>query len=69
MQPSEKVNILYLDDDRDSCELMRFMLSSIGSGCGVTTDTESREAVSLIEKDLFDLYILDYALPEISGIE
>jgi DNA-binding response OmpR family regulator len=61
--------ILYVDDDRDSCELMSFMLSAIDSGCQVMTVSDSKEAVSLIEDDLFDLYILDFALPEITGVE
>ncbi len=61
--------ILYVDDDKDSCELARIMLSYSGIDCTVISAESSEEALFLIEKESFDLYIFDYVMPEISGVE
>ncbi len=61
--------ILCVDDDTDSCEIMSLMLHDANDNYRVTTVTSSYKALSLIADEPFDLYILDYRLPEMSGIE
>lgn len=61
--PPKKV--LCVEDDRDTCDVLRFVM----------TDYEfiavhsMGEAEALIEKQTFDLYVLDNWLPDGSGIE
>ena len=70
MRLSSKKRILYVDDDRDSCELMSLMLTTfLNTGCQIMTASTPCEAASLMQNDAFDLYILDYTLPDISGVE
>lgn len=61
--------ILYVDDDKDSCEMISFMLGHADENYAVTAALTAKEASALIASQIFDLYILDYALPEISGVE
>ena len=61
--------ILCVEDDKDSCSLIEFMLRQEDDGCVVTSAQTAEEAIDLIEKQSFDLYILDYWLPEMTGVE
>src|SRR5688572_5404266 len=61
--------ILYVDDDKDSCEMISFMLGLSGENYAVTSVFTAQEASELIARQTFDLYIIDYALPEITGVE
>lgn len=66
---SSPCRILYVDDDRDSCDLARVMLNYSDTGCAVTTSDSAEEALLLIDKHSFDIYVFDYWMPDISGIE
>lgn len=57
--------ILCIEDDPDTCEMLGFLLSEYD----FTFVHTPEEAFPLIEKDDFDLYILDNWLPGISGID
>ena len=59
--------VLYVDDDVDGCELMTFWLRN-GRDYEVTTVTQAEAALSLIEKHRFDVYLLDFCLPETTGV-
>lgn len=61
--------ILCIDDDSDSCELIRLMLQHSNADYRITDVLTSSEALSLVATRRFDLYILDYRLADISGIE
>lgn len=61
--------ILFVDDNEDTCELVSFMLKQAEKGYSVTTATTAPKAENFINTEKFDLYILDYRLPEISGVE
>lgn len=61
--------ILYVDDDKDACEMISFLLGHSDENYAVTSVFTAKEASALIANQTFDLYILDYALPEISGVE
>lgn len=69
MSTSTNSRILCVDDDFDSLELIRFMLSRENETYQVMTAASVDEAEKLINKEPFDLYILDYCLPSMSGIQ
>jgi len=61
--------ILYVDDDRDTCEMMEILLGLDHSEYQVTSVCDARKAFDLIESGAFDLYVFDYAMPVFSGVE
>jgi len=61
--------ILCVDDDKDSCEIAELTLRFISSDYEVTTAQSSLDALALIAEQRFDLYILDYWMPQIDGLE
>lgn len=61
--------ILNVDDHNDSREMVNFMLRNSDLNCEIVSADCAESAISLIENQLFDLYILDYSLPAISGVE
>ena len=62
-------HILVVDDDKDTRELIEFLLRQEAKGYDLTIVGTAEEAVDLIADRSFDLYIFDYKLPEMSGIE
>jgi DNA-binding response OmpR family regulator len=66
---SSPCRILYVDDNKDSCELVKAMLHFSDLNYEMVTIESAKEALSLMENQSFDLFILDYSLPDISGIE
>lgn len=61
--------ILCVDDDSDSCEIISLMLQSADENYQITTVSSGNAALNMIADEPFDLYILDYRLPEMSGID
>lgn len=61
------VRILAVDDERPIAELLRLSLARAGYECVCAYD--GVEAANLIEKELFDLILLDIMLPGIDGFE
>ena len=62
-----KVKILCIDDDADTCEMIRVLLEY--SGYEVTTVRTAAEALRLAKSVRFDLYLLDNWLTDGTGIE
>ncbi len=62
-------SILYVDDNADSREVISLMLNIADDNYEVTTVDRADKAISLISGRNYDLYILDYRLPELDGIE
>jgi DNA-binding response OmpR family regulator len=62
---SFRERILCVEDDRDTCEVLRFVMTDYE----FTAVHSIEEALKLIEKSDFDLYVLDNWLPDGSGIE
>ncbi len=58
--------ILYVDDDPDGCELMAYWLKH-EYGCSVTSAIDGAKAKSFIGQEFFDLYLLDYCLPDVTA--
>ncbi len=61
------IRILAVDDERPITELLRMSLSRAGYQCVCAYD--GLEAANLIEKECFDLILLDIMLPGIDGFE
>ncbi len=55
-----------MDDDRDTCELLQFLL---GNDYDFVSAHSVADALRLIESRRFDLYIFDNWMPDGSGIE
>lgn len=60
--------ILYVDDEPDNCEMMRYWLRE-DCGMDVTTALDGQTAMEHIRKEFFDIYLLDYCLPDTTGVE
>jgi CheY-like chemotaxis protein len=60
---------LYLDDDPDSCEMMKLLLSTSFPALSVEALTSGTDALKLAQTAPFDLYILDAIIPGMSGFE
>lgn len=61
MTAGNEIRVLYLEDDEDTLEMVRFMLDL--SGIEVASATTSDEAERLAKSGRFDLYLLDGLLP------
>ena len=61
--------ILCIDDNTRTCNWIRVMLKGAKVNAQVTTATSGREAFDLLHKEHFDLCILEYALPDMSGVQ
>lgn len=61
--------ILYVDDDKDSRELIEFVIKNFSRNYDITAVGTSAEALALLDSQQFDLYILDYRLADMNGVE
>lgn len=61
------IKILIVDDEKPICDLIDLNLSASGYHCMAVMD--GMDAVSLIEKERFDLVLLDIMLPGVNGYE
>jgi OmpR-family two-component system manganese-sensing response regulator len=67
---SSAPRILYTDNNADSLELISLMLRLADNDYEITSVLNPNEALELIESQpAFDLYILEYVLPGMSGVE
>lgn len=63
-----KSRILCIDDNKDSREMIKALLNYEDEGYDVTIVETGAEALSLVAKDPFDLYVLDLWLPSMDGM-
>ena len=61
------MRIAILDDDPDQAELVSLWLQE--AGYSVTCELSSAGFIRAIRRDSFDLYLLDWVVPVLSGIE
>jgi DNA-binding response OmpR family regulator len=66
---SSNPRILYVDDDRDACEMMGLILQLDDDSYQFSAVTTAQKALVLMKEQPISLFILDSALPEMSGIE
>ncbi|MDG2244116.1 MAG: response regulator [Rhodospirillaceae bacterium] len=64
---SDKVVVLIAEDEPGQAEVLKYNLES--SGFGVRTSPNGADTLQQIEEDRPDFLVLDWMLPEISGIE
>jgi two-component system, OmpR family, response regulator RegX3 len=57
--------VLCVEDDRDTCEVLRFVMTDYEFSAVHSID----EAEKLIQKQEFDLYVMDNWLPDGSGVD
>ncbi len=67
MQSESKPNILLVDDDLKSIQIIQDLLEL--EGYAVSTAMNGREALDLIERTPTDLVITDYEMPSMNGFE
>lgn len=60
--------VLVVEDNRDSREMVRTLLSDPGYGYAVTAVETAAEALDLDARETFDIYILDIWLPGMDGL-
>lgn len=61
--------ILYVDDDEDSCEMICLMLQLADANYDTVTARSTKKALCFIAEQPFDMYIFDYKLPDMTGVE
>lgn len=65
--PPHAKRILCVDDDEDTCSMLHNLLGLIG--CITSAAGTAAEALEMIAREHFDLYLLDNWLPGGSGVE
>ena len=65
----QQPRILCVEDDKDSCEMIKKFLQLSNDDYVVKTAEDGVAALDLIEREPFDLFILDNWLPEMDGME
>ncbi|MBX3188310.1 MAG: sigma-54-dependent Fis family transcriptional regulator [Labilithrix sp.] len=63
----KKPELLVVDDERDTCELLEMALSR--QGMQVTTSTTASDALEMIAARDFDVVLTDLSMPQVSGLE
>lgn len=61
----KKTRVLIVDDEQETLDLISDYLD--GRGFGVTTTMSGEEAVSIVQKDLFHIAVVDLHLPGMTG--
>ena len=64
---SYECSVLVVDDNENNCYVMKNVLENIGLDC--TSFTNPIEAISEATAKPFDIIIVDYSMPEMSGVE
>ncbi len=64
---TDAASILLVDDDADVCSLLEHLLEP--AGYKTVTAHNGREALACLEKQSFDLVILDVWMPQMNGME
>ena len=66
MNTNKRLRVLYVDDDRDSFEMLKVMLDM--SEIEVAPARSMFEALTHASSERFDLYLLDSGLPDGDGV-
>ena len=67
--PTPRLRILCVDDDADTSELINMMLQRSNVNYKITSVKTPDEALELATAKGFDLYVLDYRFPHMTGVE
>ncbi len=63
----KKIRIILIDDDETLCEGVAFILRD--EGYSVMNTSSTVEGVELVEKNVFDIALIDYKMPRMTGAE
>jgi DNA-binding NtrC family response regulator len=66
---SSGINVLVVDDDNAVCRIVQRMLSDQDQHYQVQTSQSVADAILAIEQKSFDAYVMDYKLPDGSGLD
>jgi two-component system response regulator VicR len=58
--------VMIVDDEPDLCETVKLLLE--GKGLEVVTALSGAEALQKLKKERVDLVLIDYLMPEMSGV-
>lgn len=61
--------ILCVDDDTHTCDWIRIVLRNSKVNSTIRIVSDGQHAIELLAKEPYDLCILDYALPDMTGVE
>jgi two-component system, OmpR family, phosphate regulon response regulator PhoB len=64
---SQGARVLVVDDDPDVCDVVATMLEAVG--LTVESATSAEQALELVHASAFDLVVLDWTLPGMSGLD
>jgi len=64
---SQGARVLVVDDDDDVCDVVATMLEAVG--LTVESATSAEHALELVHASAFDLIVLDWTLPGMSGLD
>ena len=62
-----KGQVLVVDDEQETCDLLEMALSR--HGFRVTTSTDAQKALDLVAEQDFDVVLTDLSMPEMSGLD
>lgn len=68
MTKKNTLSILLVDDDKDMCESLTDVIS-LDSDYDVSYTTDPLKAIEMIQKQDFSLFILDYKMPHMNGLD
>jgi DNA-binding response OmpR family regulator len=67
--PTSQLRILCIDDDEDTSELINVILKRSNADYQIKSVKTPEEALKLAATREFDLYVLDYRFPGMTGVE
>ncbi len=59
--------VLLVDDEEEFLEIMAERMRA--RNIDVTTTTSAKEAIEMIDKNMYDAVVMDFMMPEINGLE
>ena len=69
MESATGAKILYVDDDQYSRDWVKRSLYSARVPAAISSVSTGRDAFKLLSKETFDLCVLEYPLPDMTGVQ
>lgn len=63
------MNLLFVDDEPALLEVSKIMINNIDPSINISTVTSAENALEMLNKQVFDVIISDYQMPDINGID